>query len=235
MSTQSTAYCLIGLSKFSTDEKSGNGVNCDYTINRKSGKDSDKAPVSQVDMGIKDAKAGKVSVKNTGKNTLFVRVVMSGTPAAGNETDASNDLGMTVSFSSMSGNAIDVSKIEQGTDFIAKVTLYNPGVRRGDYKEMALTQIFPSGWEIRNTRIDEGPNQLRNSYSDYQDFRDDRVYTYFSIGPRKSVTYYVQLNAAYTGHFYLPAFYAEAMYDNTINARKAGQWVDVVPENFDVQ
>jgi hypothetical protein len=235
MSTQSTAYCLIGLSKFSTDEKSGNGVNCDYTINRKSGKVSDKAPVSQVDMGIKDAKAGKVSVKNTGKNTLFVRVVMSGTPAAGNETDASNDLGMTVSFSSMSGNAIDVSKIEQGTDFIAKVTLYNPGVRRGDYKEMALTQIFPSGWEIRNTRIDEGPNQLRNSYSDYQDFRDDRVYTYFWIGPRKSVTYYVQLNAAYTGHFYLPAFYAEAMYDNTINARKAGQWVDVVPENFDVQ
>lgn len=235
MSTQSTAYCLIALSKFSTGEKSGNGVNCDYTINRKNGKISGKEPISQVDMEIKDTKTGKVSVKNNGGNTLFVRVILHGVPAAGNETDASNDLGMTVEFTAMNGNPIDITKLEQGTDFIARVTLYNPGVRRGDYKEMALTQIFPSGWEIRNERMEEGPNEVHSSGFDYQDIRDDRVYTYFWIGPRESRTYRVQLNAAYGGHFYLPAFYCEAMYDNSINARKAGQWVDVVPENSSIQ
>lgn len=235
MSTQTTAYCLIALCKFSSGEKSGTGVNCDYSINRKNGKISGKEPLTQVDMEINNTKTGKVTVKNTGSNTLFVRVVLSGTPAAGNETDASNDLGMTVEYSTIGGSPIDVSKIEQGTDFIAKVTLYNPGVRRGDYKEMALTQIFPSGWEIRNTRMDEGPSDMKNSGYDYQDIRDDRVYTYFWIGPRRSATYYIQLNAAYTGHFYLPAFNAEAMYDNTINARKAGQWVDVVRENSGIE
>jgi uncharacterized protein YfaS (alpha-2-macroglobulin family) len=98
---------------------------------------------------------------------------------------------------------------------------------------MALTEIFPSGWEIRNERMEEGESNISNDSYDYQDIRDDRVYTYFYIAPQKSRTYTIQLNAAYGGHFYLPSFYAEAMYDHAVNARKAGQWENVIPETGD--
>jgi len=36
------------------------------------------------------------------------------------------------------------------------------------------------------------------------------------------------LNASYLGKYYLPAVSAEAMYDETIFARVAGQWVEVI-------
>jgi hypothetical protein len=36
------------------------------------------------------------------------------------------------------------------------------------------------------------------------------------------------LNPSYLGKFYLPTVSCEAMYDNTINARIAGNWVEVV-------
>jgi hypothetical protein len=36
---------------------------------------------------------------------------------------------------------------------MAEVTIKNPGVR-GMYRNLALSQIFASGWEIRNQRLD---------------------------------------------------------------------------------
>ena len=52
--------------------------------------------------------------------------------------------------------------------------------------------------------------------------------TYFDIAPGKPQIYRVQLNAAYQGHFYLPTISCEAMYDNNIQARQPGMWVDVI-------
>ncbi len=234
MNTQSTAYSLIALCKFSGADKTTGGINCDYSVNKLNGNINGKETVATVDMNVTNTKSGKVVIKNNGSNTLFVRMVLAGVPAAGDETDAESNLGMTVQFTTMNGQTLDPSKIEQGTDFLASVTIYNPGIR-GEYKEMALAEIFPSGWEIRNQRMEDGPNVISNDTYDYQDIRDDRVYTFFYLSPQKTRTYTVQLNATYSGHFYLPAFYCEAMYDHTINARKAGKWVDVVSANSDIQ
>ena len=140
---------------------------------------------------------------------------------------------MDVHYTSMNGLDIDPKSITQGTDFIAVVTISNPGLR-GEYRECALTQIFPSGWEIRNSNMMAGPIDpvAKSDYFDYRDIRDDRALTYFWVSPNQSRTYRVQLHAAYTGHFYLPAVYCETMYDNAVNARKAGMWVDVVAETY---
>ena len=127
----------------------------------------------------------------------------------------------------MTGGIIDVTKLEQGTDFIAEVQITNPGTK-GEYLQMALSQIFPSGWEIHNTRMEEAESVIKSDYPTYQDIRDDRVYTYFNISPYKTSTFRLVLNAAYVGRYYLPTIYCEAMYDNTINSRKPGKWVTVV-------
>ena len=62
----------------------------------------------------------------------------------------------------------------------------------------------------------------------YQDFRDDRVYTYFDINKGQRKVFKIQLNASYLGRFYLPIFNCEAMYDNSVSSREGGSWVEVV-------
>ena len=66
---------------------------------------------------------------------------------------------------------------------------------------------------------------------DYQDIRDDRVYTYFGLGGGSTRTFKTILTATYSGTYYLPAVSCEAMYDNSIYAREKGQEVSVVKVN----
>nr|WP_246859047.1 hypothetical protein [Chitinophaga sp. XS-30] len=134
---------------------------------------------------------------------------------------------MQVQYTSRNGQQLDPGQLKQGTDFVATVTLRNPG-KRGYYEQMALSQVFPSGWEIINTRLMGNDSVMRSSPYTYQDIRDDRVYTYFNLEENRSVTYRVLLNAAYLGRYYLPATSCEAMYDNTIHAFAPGKWVEVV-------
>ena len=134
---------------------------------------------------------------------------------------------MRVGYFTLTGHPIDVTKLKQGTDFVAQVNIKNPG-KRGRYDNMALTQIFPSGWEIINTRMNDTTEAMSSSPSDYRDIRDDRVNTYFSVAENKEVTFYVTLNAAYTGKYFLPAVSSEAMYNHSINAVQKGKWVEVV-------
>jgi uncharacterized protein YfaS (alpha-2-macroglobulin family) len=116
----------------------------------------------------------------------------------------------------------------QGTDFVAEINVGNPGMM-GAYANLSLSSIFPSGWEIHNTRMDEYAGRVAMSDYDYIDFRDDRVYTFFNLPVKIKKTYRFLLNASYLGKFYLPAILCEAMYDNTIYARTEGKWVEVVP------
>src|SRR3546814_8639546 len=97
---------------------------------------------------------------------------------------------------------------------MAEVILRNPG-GKGNYKELALSQVFPSGWEIINTRLAGEDNVLMSSPFTWQDIRDDRVYTYFDLQEKGSVTYHVLLNAAYPGKYYQAPVYCEAMYDRS--------------------
>ena len=91
---------------------------------------------------------------------------------------------------------------------------------------LALSHIVPAGWEIHNPRL-TGEGETAPDI-DYQDIRDDRIYTYFSLEGGKTKSFTVLLNAAYTGRFYQPAINVEAMYDANRHARIKGQWVEVV-------
>ena len=127
----------------------------------------------------------------------------------------------------MQGGVINVSEMKQGTDFIAEVTITNPGLR-GDYEELAITQIFPSGWEILNNRLDDTDQFQTGFKPEYLDISDDRVLTYFDLNKSTKATFKVFLNASYQGSYYMPAVLVEAMYDNSISSNTKGQWVKVV-------
>lgn len=171
-----------------------------------------------------------MSVKNTSQATLFARLILRGQPVAGAEKAAANNLTINVVYKTTDGQKLDPASLAQGTDFLAEVTVKHPGNRAIPYRELALTQIFPSGWEILPVLTSSaGENALKNTAKpDYQDFRDDRVHTFFDLLQNQSVTFTVRLNAAYQGRYYLPATACEAMYDHSITARAPGRWVEVV-------
>ncbi len=168
----------------------------------------------------KNATTGHIVVKNNNSGLLFTRVIMEGTPEKGNEEEFSNQIRLEVSYGTSDGDPAGCFSIPQGTDFYASVTVYNSG--DFDYRQLALTQIFPPGWEISNSRMADVVVPGQNNFT-YQDIRDDRVNTFFDLGRGQRITFKVMLNAAYVGTFYLPGVYCEAMYDNTVSALKEGQ------------
>lgn len=229
-STQTTAYSLIAIAKFCGKNPSGAKIISSAAIDGKQTDINSATYIRQLPVVFKGQNASNVVITNKGSNTLYVRMITKGQPLAGDSLKVNNNpavLAMSVSYLSQDGKAIDVNKLTQGSDFIAKVVVKNPG-GRGYYSQMALSQIFPSGWEILNARMLGGEGAFKSSNSTYQDIRDDRVYTYFNISPNETLTYYVQLNASYLGRYFLPGTFCEAMYDNTISAGVNGKWVEVV-------
>lgn len=229
MSTQTTSYCLLAMSKFAG--VAGSSREIDFTANI-NGKSTTKKVMNvmyqqKVD-GNKLAATSKCNIRNNGKGLLYVRVVVEKIPVAGDSISAvNNNINLSINYTDLDGNALKVDEIEQGTDFIAEVNLSNPGAR-GYLTEMALNQIFPSGWEINNTRMENFESAVQTDIVSYQDFRDDRVYSYYNIGANSNKTIRIRLNAAYVGKYFLPTVTTEAMYDNSIYARVPGKWIKVV-------
>ena len=225
MSTQTTAYCLQAIGNFVGGEKKGD-IKFSYSYSGNDLSMTTTLPVANADLPM-NGKGGKLRFNNQTNGVLYVRILLSGTPVAGQEQEDSNDLFIATSYVSSKGEPIDPSRLEQGAEFFAKVTVRHLGMRSA-YQNMALTQIFPSGWEINNARLtgDEGLDNFDRG--DYQDIRDDRVYTYFNLNSGQSRTFTVRLTASYAGQFYLSAVNCEAMYDNSIYGRTRGQLVEVV-------
>jgi alpha-2-macroglobulin len=226
MSTQTIAWSLKSIASFAGSEKRG-PMKFTYSYNDKNVTASTELPVAQAQLTVDGVKSNSLKVVSESDGALFVRLISEGTPSRGEETEESNNLTLQVAYTDMDGRVLDPTQLEQGKEFIASVTLFNPGLR-GQYKNLALSQIFPSGWEINNLRLDEAESRLKGDVPTYQDIRDDRVYTYFDLGPGQRKTFQVILTASYTGSYYLPAVSCEAMYDRSIYARKKGQTVEVV-------
>jgi uncharacterized protein YfaS (alpha-2-macroglobulin family) len=226
MSTQTTAYCLVAVAKFTKGKTSGK-LTFNYRLNNdKAVTITSSKPVVQLELPIgKNAVSGKVTVNNLGGNEIFTRVIMEGIPETGNESEFSNNLDLKTSFLSSDGKPLDISKLSQGTDFMVVVSVYNPGGY--NYRDLALTQVFPPGWEILSGRLEEGTSGNGETTASYRDFRDDRIYTYFDIKAGEKKTYTAKLSATYLGRYYLAGTYCEAMYDNTVSAMRKGQWVEV--------
>jgi len=224
MSTQETAVSLMALSRMSIGKGKSDNLKLKYNLNGNSKSISSEKPVARDQMAIADGK-NSVEFSNSAKNPIYVSIVLKGIPEQGEEKTFENNINMTVNYIASNGSTLNPANLKKGTDFTCEVTITNPGVR-GELKEMALTQIFPSGWEIQNARFEESADQSKMNF-DYQDIRDDRVITYFSLRPNTSKKFTLKLTATYAGKYYMPGPYCEAMYDNTIAAAQKGGWVVV--------
>ncbi len=223
MSTQSTAYSLLAIGKFAK-MVGGKGIKASVTVNGKRENVNTSKTLANRSLQIKKG-TNSIEIKNLEANMLYASVISDGILPVGEEMPRVLNLSIISKFKNRDGSNINITSLNQGTDFVAEVTITNS--TGNGIKNMALTEIFPSGWEIVNTRFTDFGNYAQNDVT-YTDLRDDRANFYFDMKANESKSFRILLNASYLGEYYLPGIQAEAMYDNHYMVRTKGQWVKVV-------
>lgn len=229
-STQDVSWGLMAYMKYMETLPSGkdNDIKVNVTLN---GEKSDIATTAdklvKTDLRIADNK-NTLTVENISDRVIYVTQTLKGVPSAADATEARKGLSMSINYFNLDMNPLDHRSLLQGTDFLMVVKIRNDAFITVD--NLALTQMVPSGWEIRNTRLFEAKYGIEESKYDYRDFRDDRVNTYFRLTPGESRTFVAVLNAAYAGEFFQPSIWCEAMYTPDCYARIPGNRVKVLSD-----
>jgi uncharacterized protein YfaS (alpha-2-macroglobulin family) len=170
------------------------------------------------------ARGRTLAVSNAESLPLYVNIYRSGVPPAGVETESAESLSIDVRYRDMKMNAQAIDKITQGLDLVAEVRIKNLTPNR--LKNLVLTHLVAAGFQIKNPRFSAESRAATDV--DYQDIRDDRLFTYFELEPGQEKVFLVVFNASYRGRYYQPGVAVEAMYDAAIHANTKGQWVEIV-------
>ena len=229
-STQTLAFSLSALGKYiGRNTKAGRELHFAYSLDgKKEITVKTKDAIMLIELNTDEAATGKLKLRNLGSAPLYSSVTLTGKPAMGKELEDARNLEMTMRFTDLNGQQLDPQKLTRGKEFIVSIQVRNPGSLSWDYTNLALTQVFPSGWEINNPRMSDVNFARSSGGIEYQDFRDDRVLSYFGLGRNREMNVQIQLTAAYPGRYYLPGTQCEAMYDGEVYSHKKGMWVTVL-------
>ncbi len=222
LSTQETSFALLAMAQMVT-KNGGKSMELSFTQNGKTTSIETEKSVSQreIPFTIGD---NSISIINKKGNVVFVTLSQKGKLPLGKELFEQRNLSVRTQFKDGTGKIIDVTNLHQGTAIIAQITVSNNS--NNWVGNVALSQTFPSGWEIVNTSFTDLEGSTTGK-ARYTDIRDDRVNFYFDISARKSKTFTVKLNASYLGSYYLPGTQVEAMYEASCYARNKGTWIVV--------
>jgi uncharacterized protein YfaS (alpha-2-macroglobulin family) len=227
--TQAISWALISVSDYLQKDKKEDGLKFTYTDEKGNPvKVSTKSKTKMIEMNIGNATTLNAGIQ-ANSDKLYAKFVIRGQPLSESNVSNNSKIQMEVQYTDISGNPIDINNLKHGVQFYSKVSIRHLGRTRENYENMALSQIFPSGWEIQNVRVEGQLNVSKSSPFAYQDIRDDRVNTFFNLNYNQSVVYYILLNASYAGNYVMPIINCEAMYDNSIYANISGGMVKVIP------
>lgn len=223
-STQSTAYGLYAMARLS--DQFAKILKFNWTYKDKKTEVNSAQAFYQTELS-NESKSGFVSVNNLTEGKLNVTLTAKIQPIEDKQPALAENIKLDVFYTDMDGDEISPYTLEQGTDFIATIKVTNiSGLL--NLRHLALTHIFPSGWEFFNTRLFSGEEEgvIVANYT-YQDIRDDRVLTYFDLPRNTYKVFTFRLQAAYKGKYILPAIQCEAMYDLNTYARTEASRVEV--------
>ena len=227
LSTQSTSFGLMAVAQFmKTFGASSSELQAKVQVNQVDIPLHGNAAIQSIPLPFGKNNGGTIHIANNGNGTLFVQLNKRGKPAIGEEKQEDAGIKTVVTYMDEKGNVISPNAIKQGSNFSMLVSVSGVGVTE-TLHQLALSTYVPSGWEIHNARMDGTESTQHNSAFDYQDIRDDKVLTFFSLSQGETKHYKFDLNATYAGTYYLPGISLEAMYDKAYYSRKKGEWVKV--------
>lgn len=229
-STQETAFALLAIGAIFTDSDVLGGTR-KAIIERPGEPDSTLEIVGyQVSVDLSEFFDKEVSIRTDKSEPLFVTLFEEGIPLGDVVETESEGLELTRNFYDDAGLPITLEQIQQGNMFWVR---YRVQSTTGEsLSELALSSLFPAGWEIINPRMEnvKPPDWVREispSQGKYMDVRDDRVNWFFDLGGRGKINFLIRCNPSFAGTYRLPPISVEAMYSPEYYARIESDTVTV--------
>jgi len=229
-STQEMAMALIAVGTYYKETSiPGGAVAFRYRVGDEAWRDMTLSTYQTV-VPLDDAWGKPVTIENKSDNPLFVTLFEEGVPLENRIRSENRGIDLTRSFFDDTGRVVDVIGREQGSPFwvVYKVR----SALTTAVEELALSSVFPAGWEIVSSRAtgEEPPEWVKNlsaTNGEYMDVRDDRVNWFFDLRANEIATFAVRVNPTFRGSYALPPVSCEAMYSPDTYARIAGGRVTV--------
>jgi alpha-2-macroglobulin len=242
-STQTTAYSLMAVGKYLAALEPDETPFISGEITLKGGQSypfKTEESIISIDVPAEEGESSGSTVparvmidQNTSLDRVFVSYSWEGIPLRAEDEQVSENLSMSVRYYDKNGREMRIENLKQGTEFWVRFNVRKSGRDRADLEEVALTQIFPSGWEIVNTRLTNEANpgwmqKFRLGSEEYLDIRDDRINWFFDMNRSTIVLdFVVKMQAVTAGTFSLPSAVCGAMYRNDYRATYPGGIVTV--------
>lgn len=229
-STQETAMSLLAIGSYYEGSPFTGGA---VTFRVKVGEnEAETMTLSgyQTMLDLVDAWGEEIVITNESDTPLFVTLLVEGIPIDDRIEAEFSGLHMARNFFDIDGRPIDVSARRQGEGFWIVYTVENQYSM--PLRTLALTSVFPSGWEIVNRRLtgEALPPWVQGlgvTAGQYMDIRDDRINWFFDLPERGKTRFAVEINPTFRGRYRLPPVSVEAMYSPEYFARIAGGIVSV--------
>lgn len=225
LTTHETSYGLLALAKLGTSQLTpplSSPSETKITWQGQTQTISLTKPIAQVPLPSPSQELLSLSVNNTSSIPLYVSLVQKGHPPAEATSQSSNGLKIKVEYY-RNNKGISLEEIQQGDDIVVNIDVSN--VLQQSISDIAVSHLIPTGMVLRHDRLNG--RQLESSPYDYQDVRDDRVYTYLDLQPGMTKRITVRLHAQFRGHFFMPPIRAEAMYDAQVYAETSSEWFQI--------
>jgi len=172
---------------------------------------------------LPDRASGLLEVRSPNGKPVEVLLRRHGVVPPGSEpANRPANLEISRTWRTSAGAPVDPDRVPQGTELVCETTVRNKATQT--LSNLALSQIWPGGMEIRNDRLENASAQQTPSSGSFEriEFRDDRTVHYFSLAPNESRKVVVRLRAAWAGSFARPAAVVEALYDAQFSAWARG-------------
>jgi uncharacterized protein YfaS (alpha-2-macroglobulin family) len=227
-STHATACVLLALSKYLGEQKAGAPAAFKFQARETKGTWMEVQHTQPIGFTQIQDFVGKqkIRIQNTGKSKLFLQLIQSGKESLGEVKASASGIELSTHFFTAEGLELDPAEIPQGIDFQAEIRVKHTGENPYSYKDLGLTQVFPSGWEIINERMNDFSLNQNNDF-DFMDLKDDQTSYFFSLAEGQAKKFTVKLNATFSGKYYFPAATVTDMYHVPIHAQTTGKWISV--------
>jgi hypothetical protein len=172
----------------------------------------------------------KITISTPHHSSLFVSLLTEGIPLKSKIQTENKGIELKRNFYDEEGHPVVVTNIKQNEPFWVVYRIKN--LSGNPLEELALTSLFPAGWEIVNPRMsqEEKPewvSRLARGRAEYIDIRDDRVNWFFKLRSLSSAVFAVKIIPTFKGTYTLPPVVVEPMYHPEFFARIKGGTVKV--------
>ncbi|MBK8055859.1 MAG: hypothetical protein IPK35_21965 [Saprospiraceae bacterium] len=227
-STQTKGYAFIAAFKYFGKALNITGK-IDYTVSGLNGgaKSYNHSSFEPKLIKIDKSAFGKpVTIQNKGKGRIYIYQMSRFIDNTLIKEGTSSNLNITTDYYNATTKQSGNSGAKQGDDIIITIRVNNPAATA--LNDLALNLKMPAGWELINPRLYETEIAKNKGNFTYQDFKDDRVYTFFGLRPGGTEVFNFKAKAAFSGDFFMPAVSCEHMYNGDIYARMGTGRVSVI-------